>query len=500
MNRSLGLKEEYKMQDVYYTGWALVLITTIVLMIAHIGLHHKETKFTVPVKAIPLTMMTGLFFWVALQLFSVDKTWMLILIPFATGLIMSLLIQTFTPKAETAMGLLSFLPFLFIYKYFSDDMLYILGLFTVGMLVGVNLRLLRAEKYLGNALVSAAIILPVYAGITWMHTILPSEKLVSQNILTLIVVTLIAFAYSFAINLLGEDKHGNKRQAALIITVLLIWLLNNYLTLDPKIIYLLAGGFVFAQILEVINLKKSEDAKSYTLEAFMGLGLILVAGFIVTRLFGIWGLILVSLCCSATSSINAEKTLNWPAIAAMFYSVKAIVHVFIEQTTLNVTGLNLNHPYVYVGLIIGLLIPFMILGFTAAYKHKFWGYNFLIIGVFGLITPLMSNYLIHTEASGAMILGLSVSALVANIGGKILGNIFDNKDIKVISNAMLSLAGLMGIMLILNQNLIDLGNLASRAARAEAFVVVAIIVILTAVAQLDVTGHTEEEFYPEKNG
>jgi hypothetical protein len=487
------------MQDIYYSGWAFIVIITVVLAIAHIGLHKKETKFNFPLAAMPLYGLTTLFFWLALQMFNFDKDWKLILIPFIAGLIISVLIQTFTPKGETSMALMSFFPFLIIYHYFQDNLIFILGLFTAGMLIGINLRLLRAEKFLGNMLASAAIVLPIYAGLSWLTTLGISGKDLNERFLLLISVTLLAGLYSFALNLFGEDKYGNKRQLALVVTVLVIWLLNNYLNLEPPIIYLLAGSFVLAQILEVLHVKLSDDPKSYSLEAFTGLGLILITGFIVTRLFGIWGLILVSVCCLATSATHAEKTLNWPAIASMFFSVKVLIHIFINQTTLNVTGLNFTHPYVYVGLTIGLFIPFVILAFTVAYKEKFWASNFLILLVFGLVTPVMSNYLIHAEASGALILGFSVSALIVTIGGKILGTVFDHKDTRLMANSMLPLAGLTGLMLLLSQNLIEAGNIASRIARAETFAVVVALIILLAIAQLDITGHTEEEFYPEKS-
>lgn len=487
------------MQEIYNTYLALIIIATAILPIAHLGIHNKTSKFHFPMVVLPLTALAGLFFWVPLHLFNTDKDWKIVLLPLIIGLAFSIFVQTFNPKAETAMASITLLPLLIIYRYFSNDLIFIMGIFIIGLLIGNVLRLLRAEKYLGNALISVTTALPVYAGFVWLNALNLPEKELNSKILLMIAVAFLAIVYSFTINLFKNDKRGFKRQGTLIITALLVFLIiNNYLNMNVHYIYLIVGGFVFAQILEVIHSNKGRDKDALSLEVTMGLGLILLVGFILTRLFGIWGLILISLCCIATAGTNSEKPLNWPAIASLFFASKAIVHIFINQTTLNITGLNLNHPYVYVGLMIGLIIPFAIIGFTLAYKDKFASFNFLIVFIFGLTTPLLANYLIHSEASGSMILGLSISALLVTIGGKVFGVIYDNKSLRIVSNSILPLTGLIGLMVIINQQLIEIGNIASRIARAETFIALSLLIIIIAIVQLKITEHTEADFYPEK--
>lgn len=487
------------MQELINTAWPIMLIVSLVLAIAHIGLHKKDVKFTLPLNVLPLSIVTGIVFWLPVYIFNPDVDIWTLLLPYVLGFVLSLIIQTLEPKAEIFMASLCFILFLLFYKVSPDIFLLVIKFFSLGLVAGIVLRLLRAEKFLGNLLVTTSIVLPLYSGFTWLYTLNLASNELDKRQLLILIVTIIALAYAFTLTFLKDDKFGLKRLGLLIITTLVLFIvLVNLLNLPISYLYLIVAGFGLAQVLEGLNSNEKADNKSMTLDAITGSGLILLAGFILTRLFGVWGLIIVSLCCVATVSSKSERLLNWPVIASLFFSVKAMVHIFIEQTTLNVTGLNLNHPYVYVGLMVGLILPFVVLVLKLTIKEKFVGFNFFALFIFGFVTPLMAMYLIHCEASGALILGLSVTALIFAVAGKIAGKVADNKSFKIIANSMLPLAGLISLLMLSTQDIIEIGNIATRQDRAIVFVAVALVMIIFTISLYKVKDHTTEEFYPEQ--
>lgn len=488
------------MQELFNNGWLIMLILTVVLSLTHIGLNKDVIKFTFPFKSLPLTLVAVIFFWIPLYLFNMDANLLLLIIPYLLGVVFVFTFQCLSPRSETFMALLAFLFFLLIHKIAPENILFILTVFSVGSLSGIVLRLLRAEKFSGNMLSAICVILPIYVAYEWLNIIKLTSVELDKRMFIVFVVAMLALAYNFAINFIKDDEKGLKRFGALVLAALVINLIfTNFLALSVNYIYFVVAGFVFAQILDIIDRKQKKDKNTYVFESMTGFGLILLVGFIATRIFGVWGLILLSLCCLTTVSSASEKLLNWPVIASLFFGVKTLVHIFIEQTTLNVTGLNFNHPYVYVGLIIGLTIPFILIAITVAYKTKFVGFNLLTLFAFGLVVPIMSSYLIHAEASGAMILALSLSALIATVFGKLLGELLDNKATKIVSNAMLPLAALMGVMLIATDALIVMGNIASRDTRAVTFITGVVVSFIVVLALYKVEDREEEDFYPEKS-
>lgn len=488
------------MQELFNNGWMIMLILTVVLSLTHIVLNKDIIKFSFPFKSLPLTLVAVIFFWIPIYLFNADANLLVLTIPYLLGVLFVMIFQCLSPRSETFMAFLAFLFFLLIYKIAPENMLFILTVFSVGSFSGIVLRLLRAEKFSGNLLSAMCVMLPIYVGYEWLNNLQLTSIDLSKRTFLIFVVAMLALTYNFAINFIKEDEKGLKRFGALVLAALVINLVfTNFLALSVNYIYFVVAGFVFAQILDIIDKKQHKDNKTLVFESFTGLGLILLVGFIATRIFGVWGLVLLSLCCLTTVSSCSEKLLNWPVIASLFFGTKALVHIFIEQTTLNVTGLNLNHPYVYVGLIIGLTIPFILMAVTVSYRAKFVGFNLLTLFVFALIVPITASYLIHAEASGAMILSLSVSALIASVFGKFIGEFLDNQATKIISNAMLPLASLMGIMVIATNTLIEMGNIASRETRAVTFVTATVITFIVALALYKVEDKEEDDLCTEKS-
>lgn len=487
------------MQEIINTGWPLILIITLVIGIANFGIHKDQAKFAFPHQSLPLILISAIIFFVPLYLFNPEVNFHHLVGAYVVGVLACMLIQCFLPKVELTMGILCFLVVLLAYKLIPDNLMFSLGIFSIGVFSGLVLRLLRAEKFLGNLLVSAAVILPLYSGIVWLNVLKLDTPTLDKRMFLLFVTAVIAFAYSFAMNFFKNDKYAFKRQGALIAAALVIYLIfNNFLEVSANFIYLVVGGFVLAQIFDSFEIKEYFNAKMMTLNAVTALGIVLLVGFILTRLFGVWGLILVSVCMLATASHHSEKLLNWPVIASIFFSVKALVHIFINQTTLNVTGLNLNHPYVYVGMIIGFIAPFVILAATVAYKDRFVSFNLLTLILFALVLPVMACYILHAEAAGALILSMSVSSIVVAIGAKILGREFKNKPARLVANGILPLTALSGLVILYSQELINLGNLATREARASTFVAIALISVILILSLFKVEDRGPEEFYPDQ--
>lgn len=486
------------MQEIINTGWPLILIISLVVGIAHFGLNKEHARLSFPHQMLPLIIVSAIVFFVPLYLFNPDINFHYLAASYVAGILVCMIIQCYLPKVELTMGIVCFLAVFLAYKFLPDNLILCTGLFSVGLFSGLVLRLLRAEKFLGNLLVASAVILPLYTGITWLKVLNLTGPELDKRMFLLFVTAAIAFCYAFGLTFLKNDKYAFKRQGALVVAALVIYLvLNNFLEVSVNFIYLVVAGFVLAQIFDSFEIKSYFDVKTTTLNAVAAFGIVLLVGFILTRIFGIWGLILVSVCMLATASHNAERLLNWPVIASLFFSIKALVHIFVNQTTLNVTGLNLNHPYVYVGLIIGFVVPFIILAATAAYKTRFVSFNLITLILFALMLPLMACYILHAEAAGAMILSMSISSLVVAVGGKIAGKELDNKQSQLVANAILPLTALSGLMILFSQELITWGNLATREARAATFIAISVISVILVLALFKVEDRGPEEFYPE---
>lgn len=321
--------------------------------------------------------------------------------------------------------------------------------------------------------------LPLYSSLYWFKVQDFGVDEVFTKIILILTVSILALLSSFALDTDIKVNNLAKKAGVFVITSLLTYLvLNNFLTLPIKLVCFVISGFLFAAVLCLLNIRSEQDNKNTFFNAIAGFILILLVGFIATRLFGTWGLLLISLCCIGALPVESKNIVNFPVIAALFFSVKAIVQVFIQSNTLNVTGLNLNHPYVYAGLLIGFVMPVLILSFKYLYCKELKGFDPFMLIIAALIIPVLSIYLFHAEATGALIIALSVSALVFAVAGPIIAEKLNFNTIKKYSNAMLPLTGLAGIMLLNSQKLVDIGNLASRVQRIE---VVAVITIILAV-------------------
>ena len=468
------------MEKTLQSGWLFAFIATLILIGINVFLNKNLIKFCFNKFDFLTSSGIGVLFCAGLYALNFGTDLIKSLLALVLGLILSLFIQGLETKKEVLAGLGTFALFLIVYKFIGQANLILIGLFIVPVLVSSTLSIIKSNELLNNKLTPIAVLLPLYASLAWFKALgLGIDEIFTRTLL-IFTVGVLALITTFTLDFDIKVNPMIKRAGIFIIVALLTYLIvHNFLTLPLNYVYLIIGGFLFANTLNLLNVNSDQNVKDVFFNSIAGFVLTLLVGFIATRLFGTWGLLLVSLCCIGTLSAESKNIVNFPTIAAMFFSIKAIVQVFIQSNTLNVTGLNLNHPYVYAGLLIGFALPILILYSVVIYNKELKSFNPLVLVISALIVPLISAYLIHTEATGALIIALSVSAMILVIAGPIFADKFNFDTAKNYSNAMLPLTGLVGIMLINFQRLIDIGNLASRLQRVE--VIVSIVIILTIV-------------------
>lgn len=469
------------MEKTLQSTWLIIFVLTLVLTGINVSLNKASIKFRFDKNDILNSIGFGMTFLGLGILFNLR-----LLNPFLAigalifGVILSVFIRSLNTKNEVLSGLGTFAIFLIVYKFISSHDVLLLGLFTAPAVASITASLIiKNDEFANNKLTSVAVLLPIYGSLAWLKVLDFGVEEVFTKIILVFSVVILALLSSFALSLDIKVDSTVKKTGVFIITALLTYLiLNNFLTLPIKLTLFVIGGFLFANALNLLNIDSDQENKGTFFNSIAGFVLILLVGFIATRLFGTWGLLLISLCCIGALSIRSNNIIDFPVIAALFFSVKALIQAFIQTNTLNVTGLNLNHPYVYAGLLIGFALPVLILALTSQYSKKFRYFNIIVFLISALIIPLLSAYLFHAEATGALIIALSVSAFVITIVVSVIADKFNIVNAKNYSNIMLPLTGLAGIVLLNSQKIVDIGNLASRFQRIEVIIGITFIFAL----------------------
>jgi hypothetical protein len=404
-------------------------------------------------KKVLLLVVSGALFWgTAFALNTgVEINMLKAVLALIVGVVLAIATEKLENKNSALTGAATFAAFLIVYKFISGNDILLMGLFVISFLAPITLSLMDEEGVADNKLAAVAVVLPLYVSLAWL-------KELNYGV----AVGVLALLSSFALNFDFKVNDITRRAGVFAVVALLTYLvLNNFFTLPLPVIGFVIGGF-FAYLLSL--------PKETYFDLISGFVLTLLVGFIATRLFGTWGLLLLSLCCIGALPYKSEYFVSFPSLAALFFTIKAASQVFIQTNTLNVTGLNLNHPYVYAGLVLGMALPALILAVATTYGKDVKGFNPYTLVLSALIIPLTIVYLLHAEATAAFLVALSVSAFIFAAAAPAI--------IKTYSNAMLPLAGLVSIVLLTSQRLVDIGNLATRLQRIEVIAITTLVIVL----------------------
>ncbi len=183
---------------------------------------------------------------------------------------------------------------------------------------------------------------------------------------------------------------------------------------------LVGAGYGMAYALDAIAIKK--DCATSAIKQILIIGIFTL---LATRLFGNLGMAALGAGCMVGNFSQI------PACAAIFFGARILEQVFAYLNVSNVTGINLNHPYVSAALYLGL---FSALGLMALLKDV--SDRRIAAAAFALLTALGTgavSYFLHSEAAGGYLISLIVSAVLVAIVGQAF---FPEEEEKVVNVAL----------------------------------------------------------------
>ncbi len=141
-------------------------------------------------------------------------------------------------------------------------------------------------------------------------------------------------------------------------------------------------------------------------QAVMGVILVGGGGLLALRLGGSYGAALLGIGVLTFRSY-------WGTVAALFLTVRPLTQSLLYQTDLNLSGINLTHPYTYAALYLGM--AGMILALVASWLFTATAplRTTVALTVGSVALTAMVGYFIHLEPQSAFLLGALIVALMA---------------------------------------------------------------------------------------
>ena len=257
-----------------------------------------------------------------------------------------------------------------------------------------------------------------------------------------------------------------------------------------------AGIFVSALIAEVNSFSISNIAKRKLdlIKIIISLTLIGIASLLASRLIGNIGWLVIAASAlpfslipptavarESSEPVQASTNHNVIDIFILFAISRALLQGFLYSYNANLTGINLVHPYVSATLFAGILLIFL---FPLARQYGIK--RNLIAPIFilkAISISLLSNYFLHEEATGSLLIAAFVSALCIGIAGKVIYNNSEEDSLKGATQNLSTNAILIPVLLIvlvsLSGNVLGLGNMATK---LNKFSILGIVLILNIIA------------------
>lgn len=322
-------------------------------------------------------------------------------------------------------------------------------------------------------------ILPAFVFLTsafWFKVGGASEDAIRNTSLILASLVIGLFLRWSERPLVGNDPYWWRRILIAASGGLFLLIVINKLLISPKIATIAALGgaaYFLAYLLEWLTPADEENGEM--LKGFKSLVFVGIFTLLATRLFGMLGLCLV-----AAGATVARK----PGIAqtvGIFFAARVLLQGFISAYNPNVTGINIMHAYSYAAMFGGLLSMFVV---SSLFKEND-ARKYLPVALVGagVALPVVSNYFLHAEPSGALISSVLVGAVLLAV---FLPQAYDLKlpqheNIILAPPLMMSVAYLTG-------ELITLGNDAPSALKTQIITVLLVLAIIVCVATHLLTG------------
>lgn len=189
--------------------------------------------------------------------------------------------------------------------------------------------------------------------------------------------------------------------------ILLILVTKMMVALDLSKMAAVGGvGFMLTYLLDSLDKKNSLNPPS-PLKSFKALLFIGIFTLLVSRLFGIAGLVVLA----STTLISVGYKHKYAAIAGFFWLAKAALEAFVFHYNSNMTGINLMHVYVSAGLYAGFLMAVTVAYLVKNNLTSGW-VKALLIATSGLMAPMACTYFLHAEAASSFMLASIVASLI----------------------------------------------------------------------------------------
>ena len=217
------------------------------------------------------------------------------------------------------------------------------------------------------------------------------------------------------------------------------WLGVQTLILKPALlnwVWLFTGGTLLSYLLGIGFAQSAQDNGDNTtdsepswLQGAIQLVLIGIAALVASRLFGSFGWLVLAVGLLANRSASPAVT-----VAGGFFLARTLLQGFLYQYNPNVTGINITHPYasaaLYEGFAIMLLLPGLLRLLStstdtdqnanesnphALTNTPAWS----LLTVSSVLLGGLSNYFLHAEATGSLLVSLTVAGLGVGLLEKI---------------------------------------------------------------------------------
>lgn len=305
-------------------------------------------------------------------------------------------------------------------------------------------------------------------GLNWIRTILPQAQYESREGLLLGTLSVVLLLRVLQSPFLTDDKLYLKKiilaatgglGLLIVITKLLVLPLQNSIC---PIAALVGAGIFVAYLFDAMQ---NQDTQTYgPMEAITVLVLVGILTLIASRVFGNFGLLVLA------PAMLVGGRASFAHQAALFLVARGLLQGYINTYVQNVTGINIMHAYSAAALFAGFLLAAVASMSVRDVADRRWLTTIFLSG--SALTPLLSNYFLHEEPTGSLL----VSCLVAATMFAALAPALYRQVIPGHENVLL-LPTQMTAFALLGSELVSLGNEGTAGDKIKILIYCALIVL-----------------------
>lgn len=303
----------------------------------------------------------------------------------------------------------------------------------------------------------------------WIALASPESMLAShQALLTLFLAVTLLMRAIQSLGLLPKQPSVLTPAFVVITSGLAAWLGVQTLVLKPALlnwVWLFTGGTLLGSLLDAGASNDHQNTSSTPpslVQSAIQLVLIGIAALVASRLFGTLGWVVL-----ATGLLGNRNAGQAVMVGILFFLARTLLQGFLLQYNPNVTGINITHPYasaaLYIGFALMLLLPGLLNRLcpspsNAQAIEPQASQPAPAISLFSIGCVLiggLSNYFLHAEATGSLLVALTTAGLGVSLLGRIQSS---SANAYPILFSILTINGAL-----LGHELLDMGNEADKA-------------------------------------